>query len=165
MEIEPDLNDEWRAVYEAFLQSEECAAAACGRARWLFSFLDSIASCEWAIDELDMPTLSAVLYDGMGWTIDAAPTDPNAVARELHAFLRWAVRAGGVTSSPEYEECCAYLQSPEGIAGISQWLTPITIEWMGEWPPHDDPSRLEPAPSRRRQLVATTGPFSKRPHG
>ena len=92
MEIEPDLNDEWRALYDAFLKSEECAVAACGPARWLFSFLDSLASCEWTFDELDMPTLSAVLYDGMGWTIDAAPTDPAAVARELHAFLRWAAR-------------------------------------------------------------------------
>lgn len=165
MEIEPDLNDEWRALYDAFLQSEECAVAACGRARWLFSFLDSLASCETTLDELDMPTLNAVLYDGMGWTIEAAPTDPAAVARELHAFLRWAARAGGATSSPEYEECCAYLQSPAGSAGISQWLTPITIEWMGEWPPRDDPSQHEPAPSRRRQLVASSGPFARPPHG
>lgn len=68
-----------------------------------------------------------------------------------------------MTSSPEYEECCVYLQSPEGISGISKWLTPITIEWMGEWPPQDD-AQLEPAPSRRRQLVASSGPFAKCPH-
>lgn len=165
MEIEPDLNDEWRALYDAFLRSEECAVAACGPARWLFSFLDSLASCEWTLDELDMPTLNAVLYDGMGWTIDAAPTDAAAVARELHAFLRWAARAGGVTSSPEYDECCAYLQSPEGTAGIAKWLTPITIEWMGASPPQEDPSQLESAPSRRRQLVASSSPFAKRSHG
>jgi hypothetical protein len=164
MEIEPDLNEEWRALYDAFLQSEDCAAA-CGSPRWLFSFLDSLASCEWTLDELDLPTLSAVLYDGMGWTIDAAPTDPEAVARELHAFLRWAARAGGVTSSPAYEACCVYLQSNEGIAGISKWLTPITIEWMGEWPPQDEPSQLEPVRPHRRQLVASSSPFAKRPHG
>jgi len=141
MEIEPSLDEERRALYEAFLRSEECAAAGCGSASWLFVFLASLASSDWPLDHLDIYTLTAELYEGMGWRIDAAPSDPEAVARELHAFLAWAVRAGGVTSSPDYQACCAYLQSPEAVAGISKWLVPITIDWSGEPPAQEDSSR------------------------
>lgn len=129
MELKPELDEAWSALFERFLQSEECAVAACGPSRWLFSFLDCMRSAEWSLDELDLDTLTAALYDGMGWTIDATPEDPAAVARELHAFLCWAVRSGVVQRSPAYEECCTYLASPEAVAGIRQWLTPSTICW------------------------------------
>lgn len=137
MEMEPQLDQKWRALFERFLQSEECVVAACGASRWVLSFLDSLASAEWSLDGLDIYGLSAALFDGMGWTIDAAPEDPAAVARELHALLRWAVRAGEVESSPEYDACCTYLTSPEAVGDIGRWLTPITICWHDgrEMPP------------------------------
>ncbi|MBZ0231122.1 MAG: hypothetical protein K8M05_02130 [Deltaproteobacteria bacterium] len=132
MELEPKLNDEGRALLDGFLRSEECAAASCGPARWLVSFLAWLATCEVELDDLVPSDLNAAICDGMGWTIEAAPEDPAAVARELHAFLRWAARAAGVTSSPAYEACCAYLASPRAARDIGEWLTPIELCWGGD---------------------------------
>jgi hypothetical protein len=129
MEREPKLTPKWNALLERFRQSPECADAACGSPRWVFHFLDTMAVCDWSLEGLDIYGLWAALYDGMGWTIDAAPEDPAAVARELHAFLRWAVRSGEVESSREYEVCCTYLASPKAVAEIGSGLMPITICW------------------------------------
>src|SRR5690606_34996301 len=131
MELEPRLTDETRPLFEGFLRSEECAAAACGSTRWLLSFLDWLVTCELTLDELERSDLNAAICDGMGLTIEAAPEDPAAVARELHAFLRWAARAAGVASSPGYEACCAYLASPEAARDIGEWLTPVEIVFHG----------------------------------
>jgi len=129
MERIPELGPAWRALFERFLQSEECAVAACGTSRWVLSFLDTLAIADWSLDGLDIYGLNAALFDGMGWTIDAAPEDPAAVARELHALLRWAVRCGEVETSPDYEACCTYLASREAVGDIGRSLTPITICW------------------------------------
>jgi hypothetical protein len=137
MERTPELNEYFRGLFGAFLKSTECAEANCGQARWLESFLDVFTVVDWSLDELDIYALSAALYDGMGWTIDAAPTDAEAVAREILAFLRWAARTGHATTSPDYEECCAYLGSSEAKHQIASDLRPIEISWHGSWDAHD----------------------------
>lgn len=129
----PELNEHYRALFVEFQRSPECTQAQCGAARWLESFLDIHTACDWKLDELDIYGLSAALFDGMGWTINAPPTDADAVARELLAFLRWAVRIGHAKATSDYLECCEYLASAEARHDIATQLQVIEISWHGAW--------------------------------
>ena len=136
MEKTPELNVTCRALLQSFLQSEDAASRE--PSPWLLSFLDAMSIFDWPTDELDKYGLNAALFDGMGWTIDAAPEDPAAVARELLAFLQWAACSAHVERTPEYEECLAYLASPEAARDIGEWLVPIAICWHDSSDPSCD---------------------------
>jgi hypothetical protein len=117
------LTEEEAAVVAAFQQSPEYRRARLPyRLIWVSALLDCLTAAELAWADLDLRALRALLSDGMRWTIARPPAHPQLVARELHAFLRWAARALG---HPHAAACCAYLRSRGAIDDIRRGLVPL----------------------------------------
>lgn len=111
------------AVCTAFAASPEWLAIR-GRAsepQWAARVVQALETCEWGWEDLDLCALDAILFDSLPWTLERAPADAAAVARELEALMRFASRAYG---APHGEECAAYLRSATAVEGIERWLRP-----------------------------------------
>ena len=120
------LTEEEAAIVAAFQRSPECRRARLPyRLVWVSALLDCMTAARLGWADLDLPALRAILTDGMRWTIARPPASPRLVARELHAFVRWAARALG---HPHAAACCAYLRSARAATDIHRGVVPLRAE-------------------------------------
>ncbi len=117
------LTEEEAAVVAAFQDSPEYRRARLPyRLVWVAALLDCLTAGSMRLNDVDLATLRMLIDEGMRWTISKPPSRPELVARELHAFLRWAARTRGY---PHAAACCAYLRSPRAPADIRRHLIPL----------------------------------------
>jgi hypothetical protein len=108
------------AIVAAFRASPEhdALAPADRDPSWVLHLLDGLDG--W--DSLDRAYLTATMFDGFPWLIDAPPEDPGRIARVLEAFVRFA---GRVYRAPHAGACGDYLRGPRAADEIRAWVAPI----------------------------------------